>query len=96
MVKIDPKARDLVSCRTTVNKHRSIGIFYGENPLQTPFSLLLLEMSLVILLSRLVRFLLKPLRQPRVVSDVIVRLPHHLPTTLFLPGFSFSGSMAAF
>ncbi|RVW56855.1 Cation/H(+) antiporter 24 [Vitis vinifera] len=71
MVKIDPKARDLVSCRTTVNKHRSIGIFYGENPLQTPFSLLLLEMSLVILLSRLVRFLLKPLRQPRVVSDVI-------------------------
>ncbi|XP_034687657.1 cation/H(+) antiporter 24-like [Vitis riparia] len=71
MVKIDPNARDLVSCRTTVNKHRSIGIFYGENPLQTPFSLLLLEMSLVILLSRLVRFLLKPLRQPRVVSDVI-------------------------
>lgn len=73
MVKINPNARDLVTCRPTVIKNQSFGVFYGENPLHSSFPLLLLEVSLVILISRLVRFLLKPLKQPRVVSDVIVR-----------------------
>ena len=72
MLKINPKARDLVSCRSMISKNPTFGVFYGENPFEAPFSLLLLEMSLVILISRVVRLLLKPLRQPRVVSDVIV------------------------
>lgn len=88
MVKINPKARDLVSCRNMVNKNPSFGVFYGENPLKAPFPLLLLEMSLVIVISRLVRLLLKPLKQPRVVSDVIVSLFLSLPF-FFLYDFSF-------
>ncbi|KAA8549463.1 hypothetical protein F0562_001147 [Nyssa sinensis] len=47
------------------------GIFYGENPLNFSFSLMLLEVSIVILITHVVRFLLKPLKQPRIVSEVI-------------------------
>ncbi|XP_050216332.1 cation/H(+) antiporter 24-like [Mercurialis annua] len=48
-----------------------LGIFYKNNPLEYSFSLILFETILVILLSRIVRFLLKPLKQPRIVSDII-------------------------
>ncbi|KAF1001926.1 hypothetical protein AG4045_008840, partial [Apium graveolens] len=40
-------------------------------PLQFSIPLLLLEISMVILITRLVHYLLKPLKQPRIVSEVI-------------------------
>ncbi|KAH0997609.1 hypothetical protein GBA52_021473 [Prunus armeniaca] len=39
--------------------------------MKNPFTLLLLEVSFIILTTRVLRFLLKPLKQPRIVSEVI-------------------------
>lgn len=50
----------------------TLGFFLGDNPLKNPFTLLLLEVSFIILTTRVLRFLLKPLKQPRIVSEVIV------------------------
>ncbi|XP_021810580.1 cation/H(+) antiporter 24 [Prunus avium] len=49
----------------------TLGFFFGDNPLKNPFTLLLLEVSFIILTTRVLRFLLKPLKQPRIVSEVI-------------------------
>lgn len=61
----------LVICRGIHPPH-TFGIFSGENPLQFSFSLVLLEISTIIAITRLIRYLLKPLRQPRVISDLLV------------------------
>ena len=42
----------------------SYGIFYGQNPLMFSFNVVLVDLILIILITRTVRFLLKPLRQP--------------------------------
>ncbi|XVF05812.1 hypothetical protein REPUB_Repub05bG0205200 [Reevesia pubescens] len=47
------------------------GIFYGQNPLMVNFNVILVGIVLVILITRTFRFLLKPLRQPRLVSEII-------------------------
>lgn len=60
-----------VICRAYQDSH-SPGIFYGKDPLQFSFPLLLLEVSMVIVITRIVRFALKPLKQPRIVSEIIV------------------------
>ncbi|CAN6559274.1 unnamed protein product [Malus baccata var. baccata] len=60
----------IISC----GKAREAGAFnllYGENPLKNSFTLLLLEFALVIILTRILRVLLKPFKQPRIVSEVI-------------------------
>ncbi|XP_020550589.1 cation/H(+) antiporter 24 [Sesamum indicum] len=62
--------QNVVICRAIRNDH-AFGIFYGQNPLKYSFPLLLLELSSIIIISRVVRFLLKPLRQPKVVSEII-------------------------
>lgn len=48
------------------------GIFYGDNPLSHTFSALLLHLVLVTTITRIVRFILKPLKQPMIVSQIIV------------------------
>ncbi|KAK4407715.1 Cation/H(+) antiporter 24 [Sesamum angolense] len=55
---------NFVICRGIANDH-AFGIFYGQNPLKYSFPLLLLELSSIIIISHVVRFLLKPLRQPK-------------------------------
>lgn len=60
-------------CQKTQHNH-PFGVFYGENPLSYSFPLVLLEISFVLLATRLVRFVLKPLRQPRIVSEILVSL----------------------
>ncbi|OIT00785.1 PREDICTED: cation/H(+) antiporter 24 isoform X1 [Nicotiana attenuata] len=62
--------KGLLICRTIHPPH-TFGIFYGENPLQFSFPLVLLEISTIIAISRLIRYLLKPLRQPRIISDIL-------------------------
>ncbi|RXH84963.1 hypothetical protein DVH24_041731 [Malus domestica] len=47
----------------------SLSLLYGENPLKSSFRLLLLEFALINVLTRIIRVLLKPLKQPRIVSD---------------------------
>ncbi|KAM5583079.1 cation/H(+) antiporter 24 [Rosa sericea] len=60
----------LIKCRPAAGSH-PLALYIGESPLKTPFTLVLLEILLVIFATRIVRFLLKPLRQPRIVSEII-------------------------
>ncbi|XP_021278894.1 cation/H(+) antiporter 24-like [Herrania umbratica] len=49
----------------------SFGIFYGQNPMKFSFNVVLADLILVILITRTVRFLLRPLREPRFISELI-------------------------
>ncbi|CAK7330407.1 unnamed protein product [Dovyalis caffra] len=59
-------------CRITLSSN-SLGVLYGEDPLNINFNLVFLDLALIILITKMIRILLKPLKQPRVVSDVIIR-----------------------
>ncbi|KAK8986816.1 hypothetical protein V6N11_037742 [Hibiscus sabdariffa] len=52
-------------------KATSNGIFQGDNPLDFALPLLILQICLVVLLTRGLAVLLSPLRQPRVVAEII-------------------------
>jgi len=60
-----------ILCQAQQNFHPK-GIFYGDNPLSHSFSALLLHFVLVTTITRVVRFILKPLKQPMIVSQIIV------------------------
>lgn len=65
--------KEAIYCSRIHEKH-PFGIFiYGENPQELSFSLVLLELSLVLVLTHIIRHLLKPLKQPRVISEILVR-----------------------
>ncbi|KAK6927142.1 Cation/H+ exchanger, partial [Dillenia turbinata] len=49
----------------------SFGVHMGDNPSNFSFPLMLLEISLLIVITRIVRYLLKPLKQPKVVCEII-------------------------
>ncbi|XP_052169995.1 cation/H(+) antiporter 24 [Diospyros lotus] len=57
-------------CRE-IQKAHSPGIFYAVNPLNYSFTLLLIELSIIVLVTCTLRFLLRPLRQPRIVSEIL-------------------------
>ncbi|CAN6551101.1 unnamed protein product [Malus baccata var. baccata] len=52
-------------------KATSNGSFQGENPLDFALPLLILQIVLVVVFTRTLAFLLRPLRQPRVIAEVI-------------------------
>ncbi|MCD7460253.1 hypothetical protein HAX54_043155 [Datura stramonium] len=52
-------------------KTSSDGIWQGENTLHYAFPMLIIQTTLVVFLSRLLAFLLKPLRQPKVVAEIL-------------------------
>ena len=52
----------------------STGVFQGENPLDFALPLVIVQIILVIVLTRTLAFLLKPLRQPRVIAEIIVSI----------------------
>ncbi|XVE61853.1 hypothetical protein DITRI_Ditri06bG0072300 [Diplodiscus trichospermus] len=52
-------------------KTNSDGVWQGENPLNYAFPLLIIQTTLVLFTSRFLAFLLKPLRQPKVVAEII-------------------------
>ncbi|ESW03509.1 hypothetical protein PHAVU_011G019400 [Phaseolus vulgaris] len=52
-------------------KATSNGAFQHENPLDYALPLLILQICLVVIFTRFLAFLLKPLRQPRVIAEVI-------------------------
>lgn len=49
------------------------GVWQGEDPLHFAFPLLILQTILVIFTSRVVAFVLAPLRQPTVIAEILVR-----------------------
>ncbi|KAJ9186232.1 hypothetical protein P3X46_005758 [Hevea brasiliensis] len=52
-------------------KTSSDGAWQGDNPLNHAFPLLILQTTLVLFSTRFLAFLLKPLRQPRVIAEII-------------------------
>ncbi|XP_050227674.1 cation/H(+) antiporter 18-like [Mercurialis annua] len=52
-------------------KATSDGVFQGENPLDHALPLVIVQIVFVVILTRLLAFLLKPLRQPRVIAEII-------------------------
>ncbi|KAK9103789.1 hypothetical protein Sjap_021043 [Stephania japonica] len=52
-------------------KPTSNGVFQGDHPLDFALPLAILQICLVLVLSRSLAFLLKPLRQPRVIAEII-------------------------
>jgi len=52
-------------------KATSNGVFQGDNPLDYALPLVILQICLVVVLSRVLAYLLRPLRQPRVIAEII-------------------------
>ncbi|KAJ6393600.1 hypothetical protein OIU77_022937 [Salix suchowensis] len=52
-------------------KPTSNGVFQGDNPLDFALPLAILQICLVIVVTRGLAFLLRPLRQPRVIAEII-------------------------
>ncbi|KAK1324259.1 Cation/H(+) antiporter 18 [Acorus calamus] len=52
-------------------KATSNGFFQGDNPIEFALPLAILQICLVILVTRCLAFLLRPLRQPRVIAEII-------------------------
>lgn len=65
-------------------KATSNGVFQGDNPLHFALPLAILQICIVVALTRGLAYLLKPLRQPRVIAEIIVSL------FLFLCGHKFN------
>ncbi|CAM8888963.1 unnamed protein product [Rhodiola kirilowii] len=52
-------------------KTSSNGAWQGDNPLEFAFPLLIVQTVFILILSRLLAFLLKPLRQPKVIAEIV-------------------------
>ncbi|AED94698.1 Cation/H(+) antiporter 18 [Arabidopsis thaliana] len=52
-------------------KATSNGVFQGDNPIDFALPLAILQIVIVIVLTRVLAYLLRPLRQPRVIAEVI-------------------------
>lgn len=51
------------------------GIWQGENPLNYALPLFILQVTLVVIATRIFVFILKPIRQPRVIAEILVSFP---------------------
>lgn len=60
------------TCQTPM-KTTSEGAWQGDNPLHFALPLLILQICLVVVVTRSLAFVLKPLHQPRVIAEIIVR-----------------------
>ncbi|PSS11349.1 Cation/H(+) antiporter like [Actinidia chinensis var. chinensis] len=56
-------------------KATSNGVFQGDDPLDYALPLAILQICMVVVLTRGLAFLLRPLRQPRVIAEIIVFPP---------------------
>ncbi|KAL8207827.1 hypothetical protein R6Q57_007239 [Mikania cordata] len=52
-------------------KATSEGVFQGNNPLHFALPLVIIQICMVLVLTRVLAYLLKPLRQPRVIAEII-------------------------
>jgi len=53
-------------------KTTSNGVWQGDNPMNFALPLLIVQICIVLFVTRTLAFLLKPLRQPRVIAEIIV------------------------
>ncbi|KAL3499276.1 hypothetical protein ACH5RR_038369 [Cinchona calisaya] len=52
-------------------KATSNGVFQGDNPIDFALPLVIIQICLVLSLTRILAYLLRPLRQPRVIAEII-------------------------
>jgi hypothetical protein len=57
----------------------SHGAFQGDNPLDFSLPLAILQICLVVVVTRGLAYVLRPLRQPRVIAEIIVSWPPSFP-----------------
>lgn len=50
----------------------SNGMFQGDNPLHFALPLAIVQICIVVALTRILAFFLRPLKQPRVIAEIIV------------------------
>lgn len=62
-------AVNITSIRTSSN-----GAWQGDNLLDFAFPLLIAQTTLILVISRFLAFLLKPLRQPKVIAEIVVTI----------------------
>lgn len=67
-------------------KTASDGILQGDNALHTAFPLLIIQTTLILVVTRLLAFAFKPLRQPKVIAEIVVSTP---PAPSFINFFFF-------
>lgn len=48
------------------------GIWQGDNPLDYSLPLFILQLTMVVVTTRILVLILKPFRQPRVISEILV------------------------
>lgn len=63
-------AANATSC-VVLMKTTSNGAWQGDNPVNFAFPLLIVQICIVLLVTRTLAFLLRPLRQPRVIAEII-------------------------
>lgn len=65
-------------------KATSNGAFQNESPLDFALPLIILQIVLVVVFTRLLAYFLKPLKQPRVIAEIIVSFLQSLCIFLYL------------
>jgi len=60
-----------IACHSLYHSH-TMGIFYGDNPLYHSFSLVIFNLAIINIITHFIGVLLKPLRQPFIVSQILV------------------------
>lgn len=66
------------------------GVWQGDNPLDFSFPLFVLQLMIIVITTRLLVYLLKPVNQPRVVAEILVTSVFLYVQTNELIGFSSS------
>jgi len=69
-----PKASSTVVCYSPMMITTN-GIWQGLNPLEFSLPLFILQTAIIVATTRLLVLLLKPIRQPRVIAEILVRKP---------------------
>ena len=62
-----------------LTKATSNGVFQGDNPVHFALPLAIVQICLVVVVTRCLAFLLKPLRQPRVIAEIVVSSFYSIP-----------------
>lgn len=71
-------------------KATSNGIFQGDDPLHFALPLAILQICIVVIVTRGLAYVLRPLRQPRVIAEIVVSY------FFFLTGIKFDQSAVGF
>ncbi|XP_019167278.1 PREDICTED: cation/H(+) antiporter 24-like [Ipomoea nil] len=70
-VESDLMKKGLMMCHRLPRKNIAHSIFYGHNPLKHSQPLFYAQASFIIIITQLLRLLLRPLRQPRIISEIL-------------------------